>query len=445
MCAAGPDAPESLLGRIRDRSAVVCIVGMGYVGLPLAMLFARKGFHVLGFDIDASKVAQLNEGSSYIGHIPSEELAEVVRSGRLEATDSPQRLSEPDAILICVPTPLTRQREPDLSYVRQTAETIAPVLRRGQLIVLESTTWPGTTREVVCPILEATGLRCGEGFHLAYSPEREDPGNPKFSAGSIPKVVGGLTPGCTCAAAALYGSVVPLVVEVSTPEVAEATKQLENIFRAVNVGLVNELKMLFHRMGINIWEVIDSASTKPFGFMRFTPGPGLGGHCLPVDPYYLTWRARQFDVPTRFIELAGEINTSMPSYVVGRLAEEMNLRGKCLKGARVLLLGMAYKPNVDDLRESPCLRLIGLLQEQGAQVSYNDPHIPRLHPMRRYNFDLVSQPLTEQALAGADCVVVVTDHSAYQWDFIVEHAQLVLDTRNATRHVSHHREKIRFA
>jgi UDP-N-acetyl-D-glucosamine dehydrogenase len=399
----------------------------------------------LGFDIDETKVRHLNAGEAYISHIPEERLKPVVQAGRLSATVDFSRLSEADAILICVPTPLTPQREPDLSYVRQTADAIGTALREGQLVVLESTTWPGTTREVVSPILERAGPRCGTEFFLAYSPEREDPGNPEFSAGNIPKVVGGMTPACTTVAAALYGAVVPQVVEVSSPEVAEATKQLENIFRAVNVGLVNELKMLTHRMGINIWEVIDAASTKPFGFMRFTPGPGLGGHCLPVDPYYLTWRARQFDVATRFIELAGEINTSMPSYVVGRLSEELNREGKCLNGSRILLLGMAYKPDVDDLRESPALRLIELLREQGADVSYNDPHIPRLHTTRRYAFDLASEALTPETVSRADCVVVVTNHTAYDWDFIVEHAQLIIDTRNATKHVSRHREKVRYA
>ena len=436
---------DELVERIEGRQAEVGVIGLGYVGLPLAMLFAEKGFRVLGFDTDQSKVERLNAGESYIAHIPEERLKPVVGTGRLSATADFSRLAEPDAILICVPTPLTPQREPDLSCVRDTAESIAAALRPGQLVVLESTTWPGTTREVVNPILERGGLRCGEHFFLAYSPEREDPGNPKFSAGNIPKVVGGLTPHCTKAAAALYGAVVPQIVQVSSPEVAEATKQLENIFRAVNVGLVNELKILFHRMGISIWEVIDAASTKPFGFMRFTPGPGLGGHCLPIDPHYLTWRARQFDVPTRFIELAGEINTSMPSYVVGRLVEELNREGKCLKGSRILLLGMAYKPDVDDLRESPALRFIELLTEQGAIVSYNDPHIPRLHHTRRYAFDLSSEELTPHVLSSADCVLVVTDHRAYDWDFIVEHAKLILDTRNATKRVSHHREKLRLA
>ena len=444
----GPEASnptEVVLQKIESRDALVGVIGLGYVGLPLAMLFAEREFQVLGFDVDETKVRDLNAGRSYIGHIPEDRVGKAVSIGRLEATSDFSRLGEPDAILICVPTPLTRHREPDLSYVAQTAESIAAALRRGQLVVLESTTWPGTTREVVKPLLEESGMVCGEGFFLAYSPEREDPGNARYSTATIPKVVGGITPECTRVAAALYRAIVPEVIPVSTPEVAESTKQLENIFRAVNVGMVNELKMLFHRMGIDIWEVIDAASTKPFGFMPFTPGPGLGGHCLPIDPYYLAWRARQFDVPTRFIELAGEINTGMPAYVVARLAEELNQKGKCLKGARVLLLGMAYKPDVDDLRESPALRLIHLLREQGAQVSYNDPHIPRLHRTRQYDFDMSSVELTPEALSSADCVVVVTNHRAYDWDLIVRCAGLVLDTRNATRAVTCHREKIKFA
>jgi UDP-N-acetyl-D-glucosamine dehydrogenase len=436
---------DALAAGIETREAVVGIIGMGYVGLPLAMLFAEKGFGVIGFDIDGGKVKDLKAGRSYIGHIPAPRISDLVGSGTLSATDDFSRLSEPDAILVCVPTPLTANREPDLSYIVKTAQAIATSLRRGQVVVLESTTWPGTTREVVKPILEGTGLRCGEDFHLAYSPEREDPGNPRYSTADMPKVVGGVTPECTRVAAALYAAVVPRVVSVSSPDVAECTKQLENIFRAVNVGLVNELKVLLHRMGINIWEVIAAASTKPFGFMPFTPGPGLGGHCLPIDPYYLTWRARQFDVPTRFIELAGEINTAMPGYVVSRLAEELNREGKCLSRSRILLLGMAYKPNVDDLRESPTLKLIELLRAQGAEVTYNDPHIPRLHPTRHYDYDLVSQELKPETLSGADCVVIVTDHAAYDWGYVVKHAQLVLDTRNATRDVADNRDRIRFA
>lgn len=442
----GPEAlAEELLGKIEGRRAMVAVIGLGYVGLPLALVFAGKGFRVLGFDVDEGKVERLNAGESYIKHIESQAIGAAVRAGRLSATGDFGRLGEPEAILICVPTPLDAHRDPDLSHVERTAEAIARRLRPGQLVVLESTTWPGTTSELVRPILEAAGLRCGEEFFLAYSPEREDPGNPEHSASAIPKVVGGVTPRCLEVAAALYEAAVPAVVRVSSPEVAEATKQLENIFRSVNVGLVNELKVLFQRMGINIWEVIEAASTKPFGFMPFRPGPGLGGHCLPIDPFYLSWRARRYEVPTRFIELAGEINSAMPAYVVSRVADALNEVGKPVRGSRVLLLGMAYKPNVDDLRESPTLKLIELLRAKGAQVSYNDPHIPEVHPTRHYNFDLRSAPLTAETLAGADCVVVVTDHAAYDWGFIVEHASLVVDTRNATRGVREHREKIHLA
>ncbi len=439
------DIVSDLISLIEDKRARVGIIGLGYVGLPLLLTFAAKGFTLLGFDVDDTKIAQLKRGCSYISHIPAARVREAFTGGTSDATSDLGRLSEADAILVCVPTPLGPHGEPDLGSVEATARAIATVLRRGQLVVLESTTYPGTTSELLKPILETSGLRCGKDFFLAYSPEREDPGNPEFSTSGIPKVVGGVTPACAQVAARLYEAIAPRVVLVSSPEVAEATKMLENIFRAVNVGLVNELKVLFQRMGIDIWEVIDAASTKPFGFMRFTPGPGLGGHCLPIDPYYLTWRAREFGVPTRFIELAGEINTSMPAYVVSRLMEELNARGKCLKGSRILLLGMAYKPNVDDLRESPTLRLIELLRAQGAEVSYNDPHIPRLHRTRRYDFDMSSVELTTETLGSSDCVVVVTDHAAYDWEFIVEHAGLILDTRNATRAVQCHREKIRFA
>ena len=448
MCQPAPpvdDIVSDLISLIEDKRARVGIIGLGYVGLPLLLTFAAKGFTLLGFDIDDTKIAQLKTGCSYISHIPAARVREAFTGGTSDATSDFGRLSEADAILVCVPTPLGPHGEPDLGAVETTARAIATALRRGQLVVLESTTYPGTTSELVKPILETSGLRCGKDFFLAYSPEREDPGNPEFSTSGIPKVVGGVSPACLQVAARLYEAIVPRVALVSSPEVAEATKMLENIFRAVNVGLVNELKVLFQRMGIDIWEVIDAASTKPFGFMRFTPGPGLGGHCLPIDPYYLTWRAREFGVPTRFIELAGEINTSMPAYVISRLVEELNKRGKCLRGSRILVLGMAYKPNVDDLRESPTLRLIELLRTQGAEVSYNDPHIPRLHRTRRYDFAMSSVELTAETLGSSDCVVIVTDHAAYDWEFIVEHAGLTLDTRNATRAVQGHREKIRFA
>ncbi|HEX3151530.1 MAG TPA: nucleotide sugar dehydrogenase [Gemmataceae bacterium] len=433
---------ESLLGRVRSRQATVGIIGLGYVGLPLARAFTDRGFAVLGFDTDALKVARLTRGESYIKHISADSVR-AMRARRFEATTEFTRLSEADAILVCVPTPLTDAREPDLSFVEASARAAAAVLRRGQLVVLESTTYPGTTRDVVRPILEASGLRAGADFFLAYSPEREDPGNPDFSAPSIPKVVGGLDPQSLELAAELYASAVAKVVRVSTPEVAEACKILENTYRAVNIALVNELKVLYDRMGIDVWEVIDAAKTKPFGFQAFYPGPGLGGHCIPIDPFYLTWVARKHGSSTRFIELAGEVNTAMPAYVVSKVAEALNDRSKPVKGSRVLILGMAYKKDVDDARESPGFELMELLEHRGAIVTYNDPHIPRLPLVRHQpDFDQISQPLTPDTLRAQDCVLVATEHSAYDWDMIVDNAPLVVDTRNATRGVTRNRTKI---
>ncbi len=435
------DAFASLRSRIHDKAASVGIIGLGYVGLPLARAFVDGGFSVLGFDVDPAKVARLRRGESYIGHIT----AEVIHAmgGRFEATDDFGRLDEPDAIIICVPTPLTETREPDLSYIVNSAKAIAARLRPGQLIVLESTTYPGTTRDLVLPLLEAAGLRAGEDFFLAFSPEREDPGNPDFSAHTIPKVVGGLEPRSLELAAALYGAVVIEVVAVSTPEVAEACKILENTYRAVNIALVNELKVLYDRMGIDVWEVIAAARTKPFGFQAFYPGPGLGGHCIPIDPFYLSWVARKHGVTTRFIELAGEINTGMPAYVVSKVADALNERGKPVKGSKVAILGMAYKKDVDDPRESPGFELMDLLRHKGAEVSYNDPHIPELPSMRRYpHLRMKSQALTPEYLQSLDCVLIATDHSAYDWPWIVEHTHLVVDTRNATRGVAAHRDRI---
>jgi UDP-N-acetyl-D-glucosamine dehydrogenase len=436
------DASAALLAKIEKRTARVGIIGLGYVGLPLARAFALRGFPVLGFDIDAEKVERLQRGESYIGHIPAAVVREM-RAKRFEATARFERLDEPDAILICVPTPLTEAREPDLTYIVNSARAIADRLRTGQLVVLESTTYPGTTREVVLPILEASGLKAGSDFFLAFSPEREDPGNPTHSAPTIPKVVGGLEPRSLQLAASLYGEVVVNVVRVSSPEVAEACKILENTYRAVNIALVNELKVLYDRMGIDVWEVIEAAKTKPFGFQAFYPGPGLGGHCIPIDPFYLTWVARKHGSTTRFIELAGEINTAMPSYVITKLSDALNDRGKPVKGSKVLLLGMAYKKDVDDPRESPGFELMDLLRKRGAEVRYNDPHIPELPPMRHYpHLRMTSQPLTEELLRGQDCVLIVTDHSAYDWPWIVAHAPLVIDTRNATRDVVAHRDRI---
>jgi UDP-N-acetyl-D-glucosamine dehydrogenase len=428
---------QTLVARLNDaieaRSARVGVIGLGYVGLPLVELFAGKGFTVLGFDVDESKVERLQAGQSYIGHIASERVAALRDSGRFEATADFSRLSEADAVLICVPTPLGEHREPDLSAVVATGRAIGRYLRPGQLVVLESTTYPGTTRDVLRPELEAGGLRAGRDFFLAYSPEREDPGNPRFSAGNIPKVVGGFDADSSDLARRLYAATVPEVVPVSSCEVAEACKILENTYRAVNIALVNELKVVFDRMGIDVWEVIDAAKTKPFGFQAFYPGPGLGGHCIPIDPFYLTWAARSYGLHTRFIELAGEVNRAMPRHVVERVAVALNDRGRAVKGSRVLVLGAAYKPNVDDCRESPAFELMEMLRDLGAVVAYNDPHIPVLPPMRHHSIRLESTPLSAEVLEAHDCVLIATDHAAFDWAFILAHASLVVDTRGATR------------
>jgi UDP-N-acetyl-D-glucosamine dehydrogenase len=436
------DVLSSLLLRIQNKTATVGIIGLGYVGLPLARAFAKAGLKVLGFDIDPGKVAKLNAGKSYIKQIPNETIEEMKRAG-FQATERFDRLNEPDAVLICVPTPLTDTRDPDLTYVLNSARAISAHLRRGQLIVLESTTYPTTTRGVVLPVLEASGLAAGKDFFLAFSPEREDPGNPTHSVTSIPKVVGGLDESSADAACALYGTVVPKVVRVSTPEVAEACKILENTYRAINIALVNEMKVLYDRMGIDVWEVIDAAKTKPFGFQAFYPGPGLGGHCIPLDPFYLSWIARQYGMNTRFIELAGEVNTSMPSFVVSKVADALNDAGKPVKGSRIAILGMAYKKDVDDPRESPGFELMDLLLKKGAVVSYNDPHIPELPRMRHWpHLNMTSSPLTAEYLAAQDCVLISTDHSAYDYSFIVAGSKLVIDTRNATRNVVENRSNV---
>jgi UDP-N-acetyl-D-glucosamine dehydrogenase len=396
----------------------------------------------LGFDVDPSKIAKLERGQSYIGHIPDAMIRQMREQG-FEATRSFERLDEPDAIIICVPTPLTESREPDLTYIVKSAQAIAARLRPGQLVVLESTTYPGTTREVVLPLLAACGLEPGRDFFLAFSPEREDPGNPQFSAPTIPKVVGGLESASLELATALYSKVIVKVVSVSSPEVAEACKILENTYRAINIALVNELKMLYDRMGINVWEVIEAAKSKPFGFQAFYPGPGLGGHCIPIDPFYLTWVARKHGLATRFIELAGEINTAMPSYVVSKVSDALNEEGKPVKGSKITLLGMAYKKDVDDPRESPGFELMDLLLHKGAEVNYNDPHIPVLPPMRHYpHLKMASQELTPEYLQSQDCVVVATDHSAYDWNWIAQHTPLIIDTRNAMKNVSSPRGRI---
>lgn len=432
--------------KIRDKTARVGVVGLGYVGLPLLRAFIRAGFSTIGFDVDETKVQKLNAGQSYIGHIPSQWIREWIEMRRFEATADMGRLNEPDAILICVPTPLNESRDPDLQYIEGTTAAIARVLRPDQLVVLESTTYPGTTREVMLPVLEKTGLKCGQDFFLAFSPEREDPGNPNFSAERIPKVVGGIEPRSTQLAVALYSHAVVQVIPVASAEVAEACKILENTYRAVNIAMVNELKVLFQRLGIDIWEVIDAAKTKPFGFQAFYPGPGLGGHCIPIDPFYLSWLARRHGMTTRFIELAGEINTSMPEYVIRRVIDALNEHGKPLKGSKVCILGMAYKKDVDDPRESPSFALMEMLLAGGAIVTYNDPHIPKLPKMRHFRVpEMTSSELTAEFLASQDCVLIATDHSAYDYDFIVRHAPLVVDTRNATKNVKIGREKIRKA
>jgi len=418
----------TLLEKITSRTATIGVIGLGYVGLPLVIEFCKSGFTVLGFDVDARKVDALREGRSYIKHIPSSAL-DACRT--FTPTTDFARLAEADCIVICVPTPLNRNREPDMSYVFDTTRTVAAHLRRGQLISLESTTYPGTTDTDMRAILEKGGLKAGVDFHLAFSPEREDPNNLEFSTSTIPKVVGGYTPACLAVADAMYSAVVRKTVPVSSTRVAESTKLLENIYRAVNIALVNELKMLFDRMDIDVWEVIAAAKTKPFGFQAFYPGPGLGGHCIPIDPFYLTWKAREYDFDTRFIELAGSINSAMPYYVVQRTVDTLNERGKSIKGARVLVLGVAYKKDIDDMRESPSLKLIELFTEKGAVVSYSDPYIPKMPATRRFTFDMMSVALTPQSLAAADAVVFATDHTSFDRKLILEHAPLIIDTRNA--------------
>lgn len=438
---------HGLAEKIRDKQAVVGVIGLGYVGLPLIRAFTSNGFRCMGFDVDQVKVDKLLAGQSYIKHIDAGAMSKLIETDRFVPTADMTRLNEADCVIICVPTPLNDTRDPDLSYIEGTARSIAATLRSGQLVVLESTTYPTTTRDVVLPILAQSGLAAGADYFLAFSPEREDPGNPTFSAEGIPKVVGGYDPLSTELACALYSSAVVTVVPVSSLEVAEACKILENTYRAVNIALVNELKMLYDKMGIDVWEVIEAAKTKPFGFQAFYPGPGLGGHCIPIDPFYLSWLARKYGEQTRFIELAGEINTHMPTYVIHRLGEFLNDLGKPIKGSRICLLGAAYKKDVDDPRESPTFELMKLLRQRGAVLSYNDPHVPQL-PRMRHHPDLPpmsSQELTPEFLTSQDCVLVSTEHSAYDFAYIVRHAQLVLDTRNATRNVVDGREKIRKA
>ncbi|MFC1763648.1 nucleotide sugar dehydrogenase [Planctomycetota bacterium] len=428
--------------KIARNDVLVGVLGLGYVGLPLAREFVTNGVKVLGFDIDPQKVATLNKGRSIIKNVPHGQVKAMVKDGHFSATQDMSRLRQVDAVLICVPTPLTENREPDMQYVTISCETIAKYLKKGQLIALESTTYPGTSRDLMLPILESSGLKGGTDFHLAYSPEREDPGNKHFTTRTIAKVVSGLTPQCCQVAEMLYSRAIDTLVPVATLEVAEATKILENIYRCINIAMVNELKVVFDRMGIDVWEVIRAASTKPFGYSPFYPGPGLGGHCIPIDPFYLTWKARQYGVPTRFIELAGEINTDMPRFVITKVMDALNNRKKSLKGSKILVLGLAYKPDIDDVRESPSLELIELLREKGAKVDYNDPHIAQTHKQRDYDLQMKSKKLTARSLQNYDAVVIATNHSDYDYPWIVKHAQLVIDTRNATDKVRTGRRKI---
>jgi len=432
---------ELLIKNIRNKKVLVGIIGLGFVGLPHTVEFCNAGLKVIGFDVDEKKVSSLNRGDSYINQIPSETISGFIKGGLFEATTDMNRLSEPDAILICVPTPLTPQREPDTRFIVMTAEEIVKRLRKGQLIVLESTTYPGCTEEEVLPILGKSGLKVGSDFFLAFSPERIDPGNKDFTYREIPKVVGGITGECTEVASALY-SHITRVVPVSNTKTAEIVKLLENIYRSVNIALVNEMKVICERMGIDVWEVIESAKTKPYGFMPFYPGPGLGGHCIPIDPFYLTWKARQYEVVTRFIELAGEINTRMPEYVIERTLEGLNRQGKCLNGAKVLILGIAYKPDIDDMRESPAVRIIELLMDWGAKVSYHDPYLPSFSGLRSTDLSMESVEITPEVLRSYDAVVIVTNHSCFDYEMIVREANLIVDTRGATRGIPNKEGKI---
>jgi len=432
---------------VDQRDITIGVIGLGYVGLPLVLEFVKKGFHVAGFDIDRSKIDLLLAGKSYIRHIGKAAVGTMIRSGRFEGTTDFSRLADVAVILICVPTPLTVQREPDMSFIIATAEALYPHLHAGQLVVLESTTYPGTTEEILLPILEKSGLRAGKDFFLAFSPEREDPGNASFSTSTIPKVVGGYNQESGERASYLYRQIIVETVPVSSTRAAEAVKILENIFRSVNIALVNELKIIYSRMGIDIWEVIDAAKTKPFGFMPFYPGPGLGGHCIPIDPFYLTWKAREYGCSTKFIELAGEINTAMPLHVINELMNALNEQGKALKNSSVLVIGLSYKKDIDDIRESPSLKLLEILKTKGASVAYHDPYVPQMKKTRDYHMleGLKSVELTPETIGRFDAVLISTAHSSIDYGELVRHAQLVVDTRNATKDVKEGSEKIRKA
>ena len=428
MKATAQTAADVLVAKAQDRSALVGIVGLGYVGLPLAMEFARAGFRVLGFDVSQAVVDSLTQGRSHVQDVASADVARFAKEGKFTATTDLARLREPDVVSICVPTPLSKTKDPDVSYVLAATNAVKRALRRGQLIVLESTTYPGTTRELMLPALEATGLKVGEDFFLAFSPERVDPGNPKWNTHNTPKVVGGITPACGRVAVAIYEPAIERLVAVSSTEAAELVKILENTFRSVNIGLVNEMAIVCDKLGVDVWELIEAAATKPFGFMKFTPGPGVGGHCIPLDPHYLAWKMRTLNYRTRFIELAGEINAEMPEYWVARVVDRLNEQGRAARGSKVLVVGVAYKKDIDDVRESPALDVIRLLQRRGAAVSYHDLHVRKL---KDEAIDLASIPLTSETLAAADCVVIVTDHSDVDYSLIERCARLVVDTRNA--------------
>ncbi len=424
---AAPTMVETLLAKAKDRTAVFGVVGLGYVGLPLAMELVRAGYRVLGVDVNARVVDSLNAGRSHIQDVPAATVAEAVKAKRFSATADLTRLKEPDVISISVPTPLSKTKDPDVSYVLAATESVKRTLRKGQLVVLESTTYPGTTRELMLPALESTGLKVGEDFFLAFSPERVDPGNERFNTRNTPKVLGGITPACLKVAMALYQGAIDTLVPVSSPEAAELVKILENTFRSVNIGLVNEMAIVCDKLGVDVWEVIEAASTKPFGFMKFTPGPGVGGHCIPLDPHYLAWKMRTLNYKTRFIELAGELNAEMPEFWVGKVVDALNEQGKAVRGSRVLLVGVAYKKNIDDIRESPALDVIRLLHLRGADVSYHDPHVPVL---KEEGIAINSVPLTAETLKQTDCVIIVTDHTAIDYRLIARHARAVVDTRH---------------
>lgn len=430
---------EKLIKKIQDKKARIGIIGMGYVGLPLAVEFAKSGFHVTGIDIDKKRVRSINSGKSYIHDASSDDISLLVKDKKLAATHDFSQLASLDTVSICVPTPLRKTKDPDISFIASATKEVLRYLHKGQLIVLESTTYPGTTEEIILPELESSGLKVGEDFFLAFSPERVDPGNKQYKTKNTPKIIGGITEKCTQAAKALYEVAIDRIVTVESPRSAEMVKLLENTFRAVNIALVNEMVLMCDRLKINVWEVIGAAATKPFGFMPFYPGPGLGGHCIPIDPHYLSWKLKTLDYKARFIELASEINTSMPFYVVEKISDVLNERNKSIKGSEIIILGVTYKRDINDIRESPSLDIINILLEKGAQVSFNDPYVDRLDS---YNDRIRSVELDQEKLKSADCVIIITDHSVYNYDWIVENSQVVVDTRNATKNVNGHRDKI---